>query len=110
MSIPRLLVGAGAAIVAAALVWWWTTYGDVVLYGYLSWLEAGRCLVRDSDLCSLAKVLCLGSHPRAVTAYWTSAFWLGVAILALSLLARPAPAALKKRRGAARLGPEEVRP
>jgi hypothetical protein len=42
--------------------------------------------VQDSDICALAKVLCLGSHPRALTAYWTSAFWLGLGVLSLSLL------------------------
>ncbi len=97
MTLPlaKSLLAAGVAIVAVALVWWWTTFGDVILYGYLSWREAGRCLVRDSDLCALAKVLCLGSHPRSVIAYWTSAFWLGFGVVSLSLIAlpqrRPAP-------------------
>ena len=86
MGIPKLLLAAGAAIVFAALIWWWTTFGDVVRYGYLSWREAGQCLVRDSDICALAKVLCLGAHPRIVTAYWTSAFWIGLGVLSLSLL------------------------
>jgi len=86
MSFPKLLLGVGAAIVAAALCWWWTTFGDVVRYGYLSWAEAGRCLVRDSDICALAKVLCLGSHPRTLIAYWTSAFWVGLGVVSLSLL------------------------
>ena len=86
MALPRLLLAAGAAILVAALVWWWTTFGDVVRYGYLSWNEAGRCLIHDSDICALAKVLCLGSHPRAILAYWTSAFWIGLGILSLSLL------------------------
>jgi hypothetical protein len=86
MALPRLLLAAGAMTVAAALLWWWATFGDVVQYGYLSWREAGRCLVRDSDICALAKVLCLGSHPRSLIAYWTSAFWLGLGVLSLSLL------------------------
>ena len=86
MVFPRLLLAAGAGIVVAALIWWWTTFGDVVLYGYLSWGEAGRCLVHDSDICALAKLLCLGAHPRTVTAYWTGAFWLGFGVLSMSLL------------------------
>ena len=55
--------------------------------------------MRDSDICALAKVLCLGAHPRALTAYWTSAFWLGFGVLSLSLLDRAAPqcGALKAR-------------
>jgi hypothetical protein len=89
MGIVKLLPAAGAAIVAAALIWWWTTFGDTVRYGYLSWSEAGQCLLRDSDICALAKVLCLGSHPRVLIAYWTSAFWVGVGVLSLSLLTPP---------------------
>jgi hypothetical protein len=86
MALPKLLPAAGAGILALALLWWWATFGDVVRYGYLSWAEAGQCLVRDSDLCGLAKVLCLGSHPRSLIAYWTSAFWLGLGALSLSLM------------------------
>ena len=89
MAFPRLLLAAGTGIVMAALIWWWTTFGDIIRYDYLSWSEAGRCLVNNSDICALAKALCLGSHPRTVIAYWTSAFWLGVGILSLSLLAPP---------------------
>ena len=86
MTSSKLLLPMGAAIVIAAVAWWWTTFGIVVGYGYLSWVEAGRCLVGDSDLCALAKVLCLGAHPRTFIAYWSSAFWLGVGVLSLSLL------------------------
>jgi hypothetical protein len=86
MAFARLLLASGIAIVAVSLIWWWTTFGDVARYGYLSWGEAGRCLVRDSDICTLAKALCLGSHPRTLVAYWTSAFWLGFGVLSISLL------------------------
>jgi len=86
MALAKLMLAAGAVTLAAALFWWWATFGDVVQYGYLSWSEAGRCLVRDSDICALAKVLCLGSHPRTLIAYWTSAFWIGLGVLSLSLL------------------------
>ena len=85
MTVPRLLLAAGAVTLAAAFFWWWGTFGDVVQYGYLSWREAGQCLVRDSDLCALAKALCLGAHPRTLTAYWASAFWLGLGALSLGL-------------------------
>ena len=87
MNRPTLaLVMLGGATIAAALVWWWATFGAFVGYGYLSWPDAGRCLVRDSDICTLAKVLCLGAHPRVFFAYWTGAFWVGVAILSASVL------------------------
>jgi hypothetical protein len=86
MTLSKLLLGAGAAVLVAAIGWWWTTFGDVVAYGYLSWTEAGRCLVHDSDICALAKMLWLGSHPRVLVTYWTSAFWLGLGIVSISLL------------------------
>jgi hypothetical protein len=76
----------GGATVVGAIAWWWITYGEVVNYGYLSWREAGDCLVLNSDICSLAKALCLGSHPRVLFAYWTSVFWLGLIVLSISLL------------------------
>jgi hypothetical protein len=110
MAASKLAFAASAAIVALALIWWWATFGDVIRYGYLSWGEAGRCLVRDSDICALAKVLCLGSHPRALIAYRTSAFWLGLGVISLSLMApslRPEPAP-KKRRSEARIAVEEA--
>ena len=86
MALSRLLLAAGASVLVAAMGWWWTTFEDVVAYGYLSWTEAGRCLVNDSDICALAKMLCFGSHPRSLVAYWTSAFWLGLGIVSVSLL------------------------
>lgn len=39
--------------------------GEVVNYGYLSWREAGNCLLGNSDICTLVKALCLGSHPAS---------------------------------------------
>jgi hypothetical protein len=86
VALPKLLLAAGGVIVVAALLWWWATFGDVIRYGYLSSGEATRCLIKDSDICTLAKALCLGSHPRTLVTYWTSAFWLGVGILSFSLL------------------------
>ena len=63
MALSKLLLAAGATVLVAAIGWWWTTFGDVVAYGYLSWTEAGRCLVHDSDICALAKMLCLAAIP-----------------------------------------------
>jgi hypothetical protein len=82
----RALTAGGIVVTLAALGWWWRTYYEVVGYGYLSWPEAGRCLVGDSTICSLAKALCLGSHPRNFVAYWSSVFWSGVALLSVSAL------------------------
>jgi len=86
MAVSKLLLAGGTAVLVAAIGWWWMTFGDVVAYRYLSWTEAGRCLIHDSDICSLAKMLCLGSHPRSLVTYWTSAFWLGLGIVSIGLL------------------------
>jgi hypothetical protein len=80
------LLGTGSLTILLAIAWWWITYGEVIGYGFLSWREAGGCLVQNSDICSLAKALCLGSHPRNLVAYWASVFWLGVIVLSASLL------------------------
>jgi hypothetical protein len=80
------LLALGHLIMLGAFVWWWITYGEVVSYGYLSWREAGNCLLQNSDICSLAKALCLGSHPRVLNPYWASAFWAGTAVLAGGVL------------------------
>jgi hypothetical protein len=76
----------GGATVVTALAWWWLTYGDVVKYDYLSWREAVNCLAWHSDVCSLATALCLGSHPRVLVNYWSSALWVGLIALSASLL------------------------
>jgi hypothetical protein len=81
-----MFLALGSATVVAAIAWWWITFGEVISYGYLSLREAGGCLVQNSDICSLAKALCLGSHPRFLVAYWASVFWLGVIVLSASLL------------------------
>jgi hypothetical protein len=86
MAISKMLLAAGTAVLVAAIGWWWTTFGDVIAFGYLSWSQAGRCLAHESDICTLAKMLCLGSHPRSLVAYWTSAFWLGLGIVSISLV------------------------
>ena len=87
----------GAAIVVVALGWWWITYGEVVKYGYLSWREASHCLVLSSDTCSLATALCLGSHPRVLVSYWSSALWLGLIAVSASLLLAGHAAAVGQR-------------
>jgi len=89
----RALCAGGCVVIAAALAWWWITFGEVVSYGYLTWGEAGNCLLRSSDICSLATALCLGSHPRLLVAYWSSALWIGlIAISASPLLGARAKA------------------
>lgn len=80
------LLSAALIVSVAAVAWWWWTFGEVVGYGYLTWPEAGRCLVADNAICSLAKALCLGSHPRAFIAYWSVAFWAGLALMSLGAL------------------------
>ena len=93
----RALAGLAGIGLAAALFWWWWTFDFVVGNGYMPWSEAGICLVRDSDICALAKALCLGSHPRAFASYQAAAFWIGAALLSTSLWAnawRNPPAAL----------------
>ncbi len=82
----RALLVSASLTFALAFAWWWRTFGEVVRYGYLSWSEAGRCLVGENDICSLAEALCLGSHPRALYAYWSATFWVSAALLSAAFL------------------------
>jgi hypothetical protein len=86
LRLTHALLALGSATVVGAIAWWWITFDDVIRFGYLSWPEAEGCLIQNSDICSLAKALCLGSHPRFLIAYWASIFWLGVVIVSASLL------------------------
>jgi hypothetical protein len=86
LSLTPALAALGSATILGAVVWWWVTFGQVTSYGYLSWREAGGCLVRGSEICRLATALCLGAHPRFLIIYWASVFWFGVIILSASLL------------------------
>ena len=80
------LLALGSATVLSAVAWWWITFGDVIRFGYLSWHEAGGCLVQNSDICSLAKALCLGSHPRNFFAYGSGAFWASAALFSVGVV------------------------
>lgn len=82
----RALGVGGCVTIAAAIAWWWITFGEVVTYGYLTWGEAGNCLLHGSDICSLATALCLGSHPRLLIAYWSSTLWIGLMAISASPL------------------------
>ena len=91
------LLALSTLAVAATLLWWRQTFVIVVDNGYLSWTEAGVCLVRDNDICELAKKLCLGAHPRNFVAYATTAFWAAAVLTSMSLWAagtRRTPAAV----------------
>jgi len=67
MRLTTLFLTCGGVIVAGAIAWWWTTFSYVIGYGYLSWPEAGRCLVHDSDNCALARALLIaGQDPGKV--------------------------------------------
>jgi hypothetical protein len=92
IALSRAFLAGGILALGAALLWWWSTFSDVVTYGYLSWFEAGRCLASDSGLCTLAKKLCLGAHPRGEAPYFAHAFWIAFGLLSLSALTGRAPA------------------
>ena len=80
---PCLALGIG--VLCLAVLWWWITYRDVIFFDYLSTREAGFCLVGRSDLCRLARALCRGTHPAIAFGYWWGTFWIGAAIVSLSL-------------------------
>jgi hypothetical protein len=80
------LFALGALAVATSTGWWWLTYSDVIHYNYISRSEASACLIGDSEICRLARTLCRGAHPVALTPYRAVAFWLAMAALSASLV------------------------
>ena len=64
VAVGALTVLAATALAAVLFRLGWRTFDFVVGNGYMPWSEAVVCLVRDSDICALAKARCLGPHPR----------------------------------------------
>ena len=56
-------------------------------YGYLSWREAGTCLVAIPTSARSPKRFASAPIRATIIAYWSSAFWIGLAALSVSLLA-----------------------
>lgn len=79
------LLALGSATVCAALAWWGVTFWPTVSSDYLSFTEAGRCLVADSSLCRLATSLCGTRHAALVAAYSPLALWIGTALACSAL-------------------------
>jgi hypothetical protein len=75
----------GAVFMLIAIGWWWLTYRDVIGYAYIPAREAGYCLVGETDICALARVLCRGAHPLALANYSSISLWLGFAMLCSGL-------------------------
>jgi hypothetical protein len=84
--LTRVLVLSGLAITVLSVGWWWFTYRDVIGYDYMSFSDAGVCLVRNTDTCQLARSLCRSVHPLAVIAYWSASIWFGFAAMGASLV------------------------
>jgi hypothetical protein len=85
LRLPILLLGLGGCLLLIALAWWWSTFRIALGFGYIALPEAGICLLRHTEICTLAQALCTGAHPRTVTAYSAEIFWVGVGALSAGL-------------------------
>lgn len=90
-SLPPRLVPAleilGAALVAVAVAWWAVVYGQVIANTGMAPHRTFACLLRTSDLCSLAMSLCSEWHILGIRRYSAELFWSGAAVIAAALLA-----------------------
>ncbi len=89
MSSPRLGLGlsaAGLLALLAAVAWWWLVYGRVVNGDYLTYRDAAPCLLRSSDLCTLAEALCRNDHVLGIKRYSAALLWAGLALTGVGLV------------------------
>jgi hypothetical protein len=80
MSLPNALLLSGAVLTALAVGWWWVVFDELVKTNTMSLSEIVPCLVRDSDICSLAQSLCKEEHFLSIRKYFVQAFWVSGAL------------------------------
>jgi hypothetical protein len=81
--LPRLVPALeilGAALVAVAIAWWAVVYGQVIANTGMAPHRTVACLLRTSDLCSLAMSLCTQWHFLGISRYSPELLWIGAAI------------------------------
>lgn len=87
--LPARLVPAldilGAALVGIAVAWWAVVYGQVIANTGMAAHRTLPCLLRTSDLCSLAMSLCTDRHFLGIERYSAELLWLGAGIICISL-------------------------
>ena len=79
---PAAMLAAGVLTTFGAVLWWGLTYWQVWAYDYVSFPQAGKCLVADSTICRLAASLCTGQHRALVSIYSPVTLWAGALLLA----------------------------
>lgn len=77
--------GLGLLAVLLAVTWWWVVYSQVISNDYMSYPQAMPCLISSSDRCSLAQVLCRGSHFLGIRGYSTGLLWVGLGLACVGL-------------------------
>jgi hypothetical protein len=78
---PVRLAAAGVIALAAALGWWWLVFQPMIVTAGMPVSMALPCLVQNSDVCSLAQVLCKQPHFFEVSRYFPAAFWTAFVLL-----------------------------
>lgn len=88
--LPRLVRALeilGAALVAIAVAWWAVVYGQVIANTGMVPHRTVACLLRTSDLCSLAMSLCAEWHILGIRRYSAELLWVGVFFSLVALTA-----------------------
>jgi hypothetical protein len=85
---PALLLATGAGALVLALAWWALIFGIMIEASVLTVREAGWCLGDTSGLCRALATLCTEDHPLGLKVYAPELFWLSLALLAASGVAK----------------------
>lgn len=80
----RVLEVLGVALVGVAVLWWAVVYGQVIANTGMAPQRTLPCLLRTSDLCSLAMSLCKEWHFLGIRRYSAQLFWIGAGVCLVS--------------------------
>lgn len=84
--LARALAGLGAVLLFSAVGWWWLVFRTLITNASMSTRGALPCLVRNSDLCTLAQALCTQHHFLGIRHYDTVLFWIGATLTSSALV------------------------
>jgi len=88
ISLSNGLLILGGALTTLAILWWWIVFDELLKTNTMTFADVLPCLVRNTDLCSLAESLCRQDHFLGIRRYSAEAFWGAGALLLAAVVMR----------------------